>query len=69
MPAGSANPDLRAAEVRHEALRTEALRRIKLIEAALNQPATGRLDWGHVGDMTEVIANLKEAGRWAGVAE
>lgn len=47
----------------------EAVRRLKLIEAAIGTTPNGAIDWGHVGSLDEVLVQLQRAGHYAGVAE
>lgn len=50
--------------------RTEALRRLKLIEDAVRAAGRGKeVDWGHAGSMAEVVNQLAGAGHYAGVPE
>lgn len=56
------------AAARHAELKAEALTMLAEITAALNAQPTDRLiHWGHVGDLSEVVKNLRSVGHWAGV--
>lgn len=66
----TAKPAAETAAQAHARLLTEAKRRLALIEAALNAKTSDDfVHWGHVGDLSEVVSNLKQVGHWAGVAE
>ena len=52
------------------AKKAETLRMLALITAAVEAKKPGQAaHWGHIGDLGEVISNLRSAAHYAGVTE
>jgi hypothetical protein len=51
----------------YERNKSEALRRIEEIKQAILRGPDEVVNWGHVGNMAELVGNLQRAGHWAGV--
>lgn len=58
------------ARTRYEVNKTEALRRLALIKAAIEAGDPGdKVHWGHVEGMYDVVQGLSHIGHLAGVPE